>query len=204
MLCLSLPTQPFLWSYVVSFLITGRNDLQLFWCQGLVSLANYLFATIDSQQWIVHDNSRYCYRNQRTQICTTRVVSNKCTPGFAYRAFSDTTLLCFIVNEHTTKCSHYKIIHHFVIKQDANWCPFQACKCHVWLRWMMTGCFSMSNFRSTKTNEAWFGRSMRLDVCVGCRARVKQDTIQYISYDIHLISLCLVISFWLNCSFIYL
>ena len=39
----------------------------------------------------------------------TRVVSTKCTPGFACRAFSDTTLVCFIVNEHTTKCSHYNI-----------------------------------------------------------------------------------------------
>ena len=29
----------------------------------------------------------------------TRVVSTKCTPGFACRAFSDTTLVCFIVNE---------------------------------------------------------------------------------------------------------
>ena len=38
----------------------------------------------------------------------TRVVSTKCTPGFACRAFSDTTLVCFIVNEHTTKCSHYR------------------------------------------------------------------------------------------------
>ena len=41
----------------------------------------------------------------------TRVVSTKCTPGFACRAFSDTTLVCFIVNEHTTKCSHYIITH---------------------------------------------------------------------------------------------
>ena len=39
----------------------------------------------------------------------TRVVSTKCTPGFACRAFSDTTLVCFIVNEHTTKCSRYII-----------------------------------------------------------------------------------------------
>ena len=39
----------------------------------------------------------------------TRVVSTKCTPGFACRAFSDTTLVCFIVNEHTTKCSRYNI-----------------------------------------------------------------------------------------------
>ena len=39
----------------------------------------------------------------------TRVVSTKCTPGFACRAFSDTTLVCFIVNEHTTKCSSYII-----------------------------------------------------------------------------------------------
>ena len=37
----------------------------------------------------------------------TRVVSTECTPGFACRAFSDTTLVCFIVNEHTTKCSRY-------------------------------------------------------------------------------------------------
>ena len=37
----------------------------------------------------------------------TWVVSTKCTPGFACRAFSDTTLVCFIVNEHTTKCSRY-------------------------------------------------------------------------------------------------
>ena len=36
----------------------------------------------------------------------TRVVSTKCTPGFACRAFSDTTLVCFIVNEHTTMCSY--------------------------------------------------------------------------------------------------
>ena len=42
----------------------------------------------------------------------TRVVSTKCTAGFACRAFSDTTLVCFIVNEHTTKCSHYRGIHH--------------------------------------------------------------------------------------------
>ena len=37
----------------------------------------------------------------------TRVVSTKCTPGFACRAFIDTTLVCFIVNEQTTKCSRY-------------------------------------------------------------------------------------------------
>ena len=37
----------------------------------------------------------------------TQVVSTKYTPGFACRAFSDTTLVCFIVNEHTTKCSRY-------------------------------------------------------------------------------------------------
>ena len=36
-------------------------------------------------------------------------MSIKCTPGFACCAFSDTTLVCFIVNEHTTKCSHYRI-----------------------------------------------------------------------------------------------
>ena len=40
----------------------------------------------------------------------TRLVSTKCTPGFACRAFSDTTLVCFIVNEHTTKCSHYSVV----------------------------------------------------------------------------------------------
>ena len=40
----------------------------------------------------------------------TRVVSIKCTPGFACRAFSATTRVCFIVNEHTTKCSHYNDI----------------------------------------------------------------------------------------------
>ena len=40
----------------------------------------------------------------------TRVVSTKCTPGFACRTFSDTTLVCFIVNEHTTKCSHYTLL----------------------------------------------------------------------------------------------
>ena len=28
--------------------------------------------------------------------------------GFACRAFSETTLVCFIVNEHTTKCSRYR------------------------------------------------------------------------------------------------
>ena len=44
---------------------------------------------------------------QITTICATRVMSTKCTPGFACRAFSDTTLVCFMVNEHTTKCSHY-------------------------------------------------------------------------------------------------
>ena len=41
----------------------------------------------------------------------TRVVSPKCTPGFACRAFSDTTLVCFIVDEHTTKCSRYRPMH---------------------------------------------------------------------------------------------
>ena len=43
----------------------------------------------------------------------TWVVSTKCTPGFACRAFSDTTLVCFIVNEHTTKCSRYR---HMLLK----------------------------------------------------------------------------------------
>ena len=42
-------------------------------------------------------------------VITTRVVSNECTPGFACREFSGTTLVCFIVNEHTTKCSRYKL-----------------------------------------------------------------------------------------------
>ena len=38
----------------------------------------------------------------------TQVVSTKCTPGFGSHAYSETILLCFIVNEHTTKCSHYR------------------------------------------------------------------------------------------------
>ena len=38
----------------------------------------------------------------------TRVVS-KGTPGFACCAFNDTILVCFIVNEHTTKYSCYGI-----------------------------------------------------------------------------------------------
>ena len=53
-----------------------------------------------------------CDKSRNTWLCVhwqwnTRVVSTKCTPGFACRAFSDTTLVCFIVNEHTTKCSRY-------------------------------------------------------------------------------------------------
>ena len=40
----------------------------------------------------------------------TRVVSTKCTPGFACRAFSDTNLVCVIVNAHTAKCSRYDIL----------------------------------------------------------------------------------------------
>ena len=46
------------------------------------------------------------------RVRDTRVVSTKCTPGFACCAFSDTTLVCFIVNEHTTKCSNYKLFVH--------------------------------------------------------------------------------------------
>ena len=59
-----------------------------------------------------------CDKSRNTWLCIhwqlmkhTRVVSTKCTPGFACRAFSDTTLVCFIVNEHTTKCSRYIITH---------------------------------------------------------------------------------------------
>ena len=48
---------------------------------------------------------------KRTGQRSTWVVSTKCTPGFACRAFSDTTLVCFIVNEHTTKCSRYNERH---------------------------------------------------------------------------------------------
>ena len=40
----------------------------------------------------------------------TRVVTTKYTPSVAYRAFNDTTLVCFIVNEHTVKCFLYKNI----------------------------------------------------------------------------------------------
>ena len=57
----------------------------------------------------------------------TRVVSTKCTPGFASRAFNDTTLVCFIVNEHTTKCSHYTNMHTTltsIIPSRVSWiCP---------------------------------------------------------------------------------
>ena len=35
----------------------------------------------------------------------TRVVLTKCTPGFACRAFSDITLVCFIVNDYNMVCS---------------------------------------------------------------------------------------------------
>ena len=51
----------------------------------------------------------------------TRVVSTKCTPGFACRAFSDTTLVCFIFNEHTTKCSRYINTHVHKITKIANY-----------------------------------------------------------------------------------
>ena len=61
----------------------------------------------------------------------TRVVSTKCTPGFACRAFSDTTLVCFIVNEHTTKCSRYRNIHQFREIDLLRNCPF------VWTIWGM-------------------------------------------------------------------
>ena len=37
----------------------------------------------------------------------TRAVSAECSSGFACHACSNITLVCFIVNEHTTKCSRY-------------------------------------------------------------------------------------------------
>ena len=39
------------------------------------------------------------------------MVSIKCTPGLACRAFNDTTLVCFIANEHTPKCSRSMHVH---------------------------------------------------------------------------------------------
>ena len=56
------------------------------------------------------------YKQEHLVVCSltmkhTRVVSTKCTPGFACLAFSGTTLVCFIVNEHTNKCSRYRNIH---------------------------------------------------------------------------------------------
>ena len=38
----------------------------------------------------------------------TRMVSTKCIPGEAGVHLVDTTRVCFIVNKHTTKGSHYK------------------------------------------------------------------------------------------------
>ena len=41
----------------------------------------------------------------------TRLVFAERTPGFACRAFSDTSLLCFMVKEHTNKCSCYIVVY---------------------------------------------------------------------------------------------
>ena len=73
----------------------------LFACVIKVGTLGCVFIDNDTLEWCQH-----------TWLCVhwqwhTRVVSTKCTPGFTCRAFSDTTLVCFIVNEHTTKCSHY-------------------------------------------------------------------------------------------------
>ena len=74
----------------------------------------------------------------------TRVVSTKCTLGFACRAFSDTNLVWFIVNEHTTKCSHYIlksknqtqglcVMHHIWSSDDPSTCHFHL----SWYIWYM-------------------------------------------------------------------
>ena len=46
----------------------------------------------------------------------TRVVSTKCTPGFACRAFSDTTLICFIFIEYRMR----------FIRNTLTWCQIHA------------------------------------------------------------------------------
>ena len=53
----------------------------------------------------------------------TRVVSTKCSIGLAYRAFSDTTLVYFIVNGHNQvfrgKCKiAVMILEEYFIKKD--------------------------------------------------------------------------------------
>ena len=60
--------------------------------------------------WLILSNPVTSSRIRPLTMKHTRVVSTKCTPSYACRAFRDTTLVCFIVNEHTTKCSHYKDI----------------------------------------------------------------------------------------------
>ena len=74
---------------------TPRATPSVFWLQKPVPRAG--FSAKPSTPWL------------KPIMKHTRVVSTKCTPGFACRAFSDTTLVCFIVNEHTTKCSRYSI-----------------------------------------------------------------------------------------------
>ena len=65
----------------------------------------------------------------------TRVVSTKCTPGFACRAFSDTTLVCFIVNEHTTKCSHYRHKQRVLMHGHQGW-NVRHGLCHIYMRYV--------------------------------------------------------------------
>ena len=69
----------------------------------------------------------------------TRVVSIKCTPGFACRAFSDTTLACFIVNVYTTKCSPYNNTAIAVVETTPNFEHTKrhrrTTRCLIWVIW---------------------------------------------------------------------
>ena len=106
----------------------------------------------------------------------TRVVSTKCTPGFACRAFSDTTLVCFNVNEHTTKCSRY-ISKRFewasssMLHRGDDYCPFVSIS-----RWVKFPAPSRTGISTPIHARVWKKKPSRVIIPSKC-----QMTITYIA-----------------------
>ena len=101
----------------------------------------------------------------------TRVVSTKCTPGFACRAFSDTTLVCFIVNEHTTKCSRYSTAAVHSVAARRRLCQIKNAHATAWWREADAGWLLACRCRSGAGNTGSAGLNATGGVTTGCQRR---------------------------------
>ena len=114
MFCLSLPTLTFLWSYMTSLFIIYTNDLQLFWCKNPVSFANYLFATIDSQQLNIHHDSRYWYRYQYFDGCTLK-------SAFLQSSYSGAHFGNYLLHDTAWRIRYIMAKFHTPLRDKAGW-----------------------------------------------------------------------------------